>query len=205
MALDSYSALKTAIAAFADVTAADISSVIDDAISIAERRIWDELRIPEMETSLSYTISVTTVSVPSGYLDLKYARYEDSDGRGYPLEIRDARWMREQYPEGSGSGRPLYIGRELTKFIFKPTPDVSTYVLKGVHYARTAAVSLSVSDNLIFAKKPEIYLFASLVEIERTLKRPTQIPHWEAEYQRIKNALNMDDTQGNDRVKPTTF
>lgn len=204
MALDSYANLKTAIASFADVAAADLSSIIDDSISIAERRIWDQLRIREMEVSLSYTISVSTVAIPSGYLDLKYASYVDTSSREYRLDIKNSRWMRQNYPLGSASGRPLYIGAELTNFIFKPTPDVATYVLQGVFYKRTVAVSLSATDNPIFAKRPEIYLFASLVQIGTALSHP-KTPVWDAEYQRIRDAMNLDDTAGNDRIVPTSF
>lgn len=203
MALDTYANLKTAVNSFLKASTAQTTSTIDDIISLGERRIWRELRVREMEVSLSYTMS--TVAIPSGFLDLKFATYIDSSNYEWPLEIADAKFIRNRFPSGFGTSRPRYIGTELESFVFGPSPDVSTYVLHGVFYKKTPAVSASATDNLIFQRNPDIYLMAALSQAEAVLGRDARTSLWESRYQAIKDALNMENTQGNDRVRATEF
>src|SRR5262245_29292821 len=194
MALDTYANLKTAIASFADVNASDLSSTIDDIVRLAEERIWRECRAREMEASISATISVSTVAIPTGYLDLKHVYYVDATGYGYTLRRSTPAAMRAAYPEGLATGRPQYIGTELTTFIFKPTPDVTTYVLRGVMWQKTTPVSTSA--NPLFVARPALYLYASLCEVERILKRPDQLQLWEQRYREEVRRVNRENSAG---------
>jgi hypothetical protein len=204
MALDTYANLKTAINSFLNVGTSDTSSVIEDIISLGERRIWRELRVREMEVSLSYTM--TTVAIPTGFLDFKFATYIDTSDYEWPLEIVDAKWLRNRFPTGFGTSRPVYIATEADNFVFGPSPDVSTYVLHGVFYKKTGSLSTSTStDNLIFQRNPDIYLMAALSQAEAVIGRDARTAIWEARYQSIRDALNMENTQGNDRVRATEF
>lgn len=194
MALDSYDNLKTALATFADVSATQFSGAVDDIIRIAEERIWRDLRCKEMEASLSATISVSTVAIPSNFLDLKFAYYVDSGGTGYNLRRMDPQWMRANYPEGLTGGRPDYIGTEGSTFIFKPEPDVTTYVLHGMYWAKTDPVSTTA--HAVFQRYPTLYLYGGLVELERILSRHDKIVVWESKYREILRQANLENTRG---------
>lgn len=194
MPITSYATLKAAIAAFLDVSTADISAVADDIITIAEKRIWHECRTKEMEMSLSATISISTVALPTDYIDLKFAYYVDSSNQGHELRKEDAQFMFSQYPVGSATGRPKLIGTQLSTFIFKPEPDVATYLLKGVYYGRTTPVSTSA--NPLFSANPDLYLYAALCESEPVLGRDPRMPLWESKYRQIKARVNNENTSG---------
>lgn len=209
MPFDTYSNLKTAIATFLDVGSSDLSSVVDDLIYLGQRRIEAELRVKEMEVSFSTTISMSTsggtVPIPSDFLDFDYCTYIDVSGQEFDLDIKDAKWMRLNYPAPFYTGRPMYIGTELTNFIFRPFPDVPTYVLHGVYYRRQTQISTSVSDNTLYTKYPELFFFSALTQAEQVLGRDDRTAYWEQRYIQIRDEIASLNTKGNDRMMPTRF
>lgn len=197
MAITTYTGLKTAIASFLDVTAADISTVIDDIIFIAENRIWAELDTRDFAVSMSATISAGVVAVPSDFLDWQNPAVVDSTDLAYyyELNLASADFIHCEYPLRSSQSRPQHVATEGANFIFGPYPDsTTTWLLKGTYKGKLKRVSASATDNLIFARSPEIYLYASLVEAEKLIGREARIPIWESRYQSIRNHLNGEDT-----------
>lgn len=188
MAITTYNELKTSITAFLDVTAADLTSVIDDLVTVGEKRIFRECRTRDMEEALSATISSGTIALPSGYVELKYARIDGTPSQ--PLERRSAESLYEMYPMRSSEGKPKFIAREASTFIFGPYAD-SDYTVKGVYYKRLTAVSSSV--NALFTANPDLYLFACLAESEIVIGRDSRIAIWEAKYNKILADVNGED------------
>ena len=189
MAITSYSELKTAITSWLDVATADLSSIIDDLVTVGEKRIFRECRTRDMEDSFSTAISSGSIALPSGYVELKYARVDGTPSQ--PLERRSAESLYEMYPTRSSSGKPKFIAREGSTFIFGPYPD-SDYTIKGIYYKRLAV--LSSSANALFTSNPDLYLFACLAESEIVIGRDNRIAIWEAKYKKI-----LDDVNGEDR------
>lgn len=185
MALTTYTELKTAVSAWMDITAADISGQIDDLVTIAEARIFRETRTKNTEAVLSGTITAGVVAVPSDYLELKFAYLTTSPSTS--LERRSAEWIYSQYPTRSASGIPKTIAREAGNFIFGPYAD-SGYTLAGVYYKKLAA--LSTTDHALFTNNPDLYLFACLAESEILIGRDSRIQIWEAKYQKILADVN---------------
>ncbi len=62
MALDTYSALKVSVAGWMNVSASDLSSQIDDVVTLGESRIYRECRSRDGEKSYATAIA-------SGVLD----------------------------------------------------------------------------------------------------------------------------------------
>ena len=188
MALTTYAELKTAIAAWTQVSAADLSSQIDDLVTIAEKRIFREVRTRDMETALSVTIAAGVAALPTSYVALKMAYVDVSPIQ--ELERRSGEWIYRNYPYQASSGIPKYIGRVGTNFVFGPYPD-STYTIKGIYYVRLTAIATTV--NALFTANPDLYLMASLAEAEMLIGRDSRVPIWEAKYQKIMTDLNGED------------
>ena len=142
MAITTYAELKTAVTSWLDVATADLSAVIDDLVTVAEKRIFRECRTRDMEDSFSTAISSGTIALPTGYVELKYARIDGTPSQ--PLERRSAEALYEMYPNRSSEGKPQFIAREASTFIFGPYPD-SAYTVKGVYYKRLTVVSSSAN------------------------------------------------------------
>lgn len=205
MALASYANLKAAIASFMDVTAADISTVVDDIIFIAENRIWNELHTRDFSTSLSATISDGFVVLPTDFLDwinpIVVASTDTT--QEYPLIPSTPDYIHENYPQRATQSRPKYIATEGANLIFGPYPDSgTTWLLKGTYKAKLKRVSTSATDNLIFARAPEIYLYASMAEAEKVRHRPDNANLWEAKYRSIRDLLNRQDSKTIGQARP---
>lgn len=184
MSLATYSDLKSAIANW--TKRADLTSYLDDLITIAEKRIEREVQTHDMETALAVTITGSgTAAIPADFLSLKNA-YVDLTGTP-PLVNASAEQIRQNRTLGSYRiGVPKYIAQEGSNFIFWPTPQAQ-YVIKGAYYARPGTLSSAVYT--MFTNNPDLYLYAALAETAPFLKDDKRVALWEAQYQKVKSQV----------------
>jgi len=186
MSLATYADLKAACTNWA--RRADLANYLDDLITVAEGRIFREIRCKEMEASLSGTIAAGVLALPSDYVELKYAYIVAA--RSQQLQRKDPNWIYLTYPVRSSTGLPKFIAREASNFIFGPYPD-SGYSIAGVYYKELDVVQTSA--NALFVRYPDLYLSASLSEVFRFTRNDPMVAHWEGRYQDIKAAVNGED------------
>ena len=187
MAITSYSELKTAVANWlADDT---LTSYIPDFITLAEARIYRELKVRQMETALSSAISSGVIAVPSGYTEMKFVYVDGSPIK--PLERVNLEALYSRYPTRSADGKPSVFAREAENLIFGPYPD-STYTIKGVYYKKLTALSDANTTNWLITDAPDLILFASLVEARDFIHDDERVARWEGRY---ANAAGMLETQ----------
>jgi hypothetical protein len=203
MALNTYSDLRTALTARLDVTTSDISnSNANDLFTEAERRIYRDIRIRDMETSFSIAIASGVAALPSGYCDLKFAYLDTSPVVN--LLRKTAQWIYTSYPNRASSGKPKFIAREASNFIFGPYPD-SGYTVKGVCYVKPSTV---VDDTLKGAllTNSELLLYKACELAELFLERDARAPKWERMYEQVKAQLMVEDEreQGSGPLQITT-
>ena len=193
MAITSYASLASAVATYLDVSYSDISSVVSDVVTNAEKRIFREVRNADMEAAFSGTIASGVLAVPADFIDMKFA-YVDTNPV-LQMQMRPAAWMYERYPTRSASGVPRFMAREATNFIFGPFPD-SDYTIKGIYFKRLDPVQ--TSTNALLTANPDLYLYASLAETESVLgpNRDKRIPLWEARYTRVKELIHGEYERG---------
>lgn len=196
MALTTYTELKASIANALNVGSADISVVVDDVINISEKQIWHDLRLKEMEQSISATISSDVVVIPSDFIDLKYAYYTDTSDQDFWLEYVQAEDIQKKYLMDFPRARPRYIAIEGTNFIFGPLPDVGTYVLHGTYYRRKSQLTSASTSDTLFLLYPEMYLWKSCAYLERWLGRESRVAVWDSLYMDFKKSLNQENKQG---------
>ncbi len=186
MPLLNYSDLKSAVKNWLG-RGTEVDAYIDDVIAVAERRIYRELRIRAMETAFSDTIASGTVALPTSYVALKYA-YINRVPVGF-LQRKTAEYIYANYPNRSGGSTPAYIAREASTFIFGPFPDAN-YAIAGIYYKRLDPIATSVST--IFTDNPDIYVFASCVEMSRFLKDQEGVNRFEPMYANVKNQVQNE-------------
>jgi hypothetical protein len=188
MALASYANIKTAVADWlADDT---LTSYITDFVTLAEARIYRELKVRQMETALSSAISSGVIAVPSGYLQMKWAYVDGSPAK--PLQMVSLEQLYNKFPTRSADGKPYYIAREGSNFIFGPYPD-SAYTIKGTYYKKLDVLSDSNTSNWLITDAPDLLLFASLVEAKAFIMDDPRIAIWEARYQNAKDRIESQD------------
>jgi hypothetical protein len=214
MALKIYSDLLNTLKQYTESTATDYSEfggTIDTIITMAENRIFREIRCREMEQTLTSTVTISSgvVPLPAGYIDLKYAYLSNEQPRRF-LKKRTASWIYERYPYRAASGRPLAIAREGTNFIFGPYADASsTYTIGGYYWGRPDSiigVTTTASANAVFLAHPDLYVAAAVSEGRPYLKGidAEGVAIWESKYQNIKRALlaevQTEDIEGSEII-----
>lgn len=166
MALGSFAGLKASIATWLDRT--DLTTVIEDFIVLAEARIGRDLRVRTMETRSQMTTLASTeyYGLPTGYVSARSLKLQNGDIK-FDLEYMSPENI-EQY-SGTGSTYPRYytiVGEELR---LVPTHG-SGYVVEVVYYKQPTALDDTNTSNTTFAKSPDIYLYAALLEGATFLK-----------------------------------
>ena len=158
MSITTYAELKTAVKNWLR-RGTEMDSYVDDLVTLGEKRIYRKLRVRAMEEALNSTIASGVIAVPSDYVSIKHAYVDGTPVQG--LQRKSAEWIYSNYPTRSADGKPKFIARESTNFIFGPYPD-SGYTVKGIYYKRLSALSSATND--IFTNHPDLYLFAALAE-----------------------------------------
>jgi hypothetical protein len=190
MSLATYNDLKTAIANW--TKRSDLTSYLDDLITVAEKRIEREVQTHDMEAALDVTINgvAGTATIPADFLSLRDA-YVDVTGTP-ALVNASADQIRQNITLGNYIfGVPKKIAQSGSNFIFWPTPQ-SDYVIKGTYYARPGTLSSAVYT--MFTNNPDLYLYAALAETAPFLKDDKRVALWEAQYQKVKAQVMNDDT-----------
>ena len=162
MALNTYTALKTAIANW--LNRSDLTDEIaDDFIELTEADFNSKLRIRQMEQIDTITIDSETETVPTGFIGVRSFYILSSDTK-YTLEYITPHNLFE-IRGGSRSGRPrsytIEADNETEQFRFGPSPD-TTYTGYLSYYKNIEALSSSNATNYILDKHPGIYLYGSL-------------------------------------------
>lgn len=172
-----YATLDTAVDDY--LARSDLSSYVPNFIQNCEAKLYKTLRLRTMETALSGTISSGVLSVPSDYIELKYAY----------VNVSPIRWLQKvtpeqvyyEYPTRSGSEYPQVIAREGSNFIFGPYPG--DYDIAGLYYARLTSLDASTNTTNWFTDNaPDLLLYGSLLEAEPFLKNDERLPLWKSMY-----------------------
>jgi hypothetical protein len=183
------------IAVYSDLTGAvgnwlkrdDLTSYIPDLVALGEKRIFDELRVHEMEGAFSVAIASGVVALPADYIEAKVLYLDGSPI--VPLIRTDLQHLYTEYPTRSSDAAPAYVARNGTNLEFGPYPD-STYTVKGTYYQKPSVLSASTTTNTIFPIYWDLYLWAALCEAEPFIKNDPRLAVWENKYQQVLARVN---------------
>lgn len=186
MALATYADLTTAITTW--VHRSDISTNAADFVTLGESRLNNDLRIRQMETTMSTVIAAGVAAVPTNYVESKHF-YISSTTPYYWLERKSAEWIYANYSDRSASDIPGFWARDGSNFIFGAYP-ASAYTVTMVYYNRLIALSSAV--NSVYTSYPGLYLFAALSESAPFLKDDNRVILWEAKYQDLLKKVQKE-------------
>lgn len=188
MALNTYTDLVSAIADW--VNRDDLTARIPDFVQLAESRLNKSLRVADMETTATAYLVSGAVALPMDWLE---ARRIISTGTGayqtalQPLSPTEAGNL---YPS-SRSGVPVHYtisGGTLTTF-----PNGGTGQVNMIYYAALPTL-LAYGSNWLLTKAPDLYLYASLMEVAPFMGDDGRLETWSTLSQKA-----LQDLQGADQ------
>lgn len=183
MALDTYAELKTAIANWTHRS--DLTSYLDDIIEMAEKWIYRNLRVREMEGTLSITIANSVGPLPSDFIAAKTPTVTVGSAVRM-LKPASADWILSAYPVRPSSEIPVFYAVQGPNMIFGPA--AGDYTVGGTYYKNLGAVATSA--HALFTAYPDLYLYASLAECGPFLKQTEWSPFWVQKRDSIKDECN---------------
>lgn len=188
MALNTYSALQTAIGDW--LNRSDLSSQIPDFITLAEARFNRELRVRDMETRISPSISSGTYTLPADWLETINFSVLGSSGREQQLQFIDTPEYAIQSPRVV-SGDPRYYTQVGGSYLIINAPtSATTFYL--TYRQKIPALTVSNTSNWLLAKSPDLYLFGSLLMAEPYLQNDERVPLWAAAVQKTIADMNLE-------------
>lgn len=170
MSITNYAEMQAAIGRWLNRT--DLAPVAPDLITLAETRFNRNLRVRQMESTMTQTIAGPVVAFPPDWLELLGEPTVD----GAPLHFVTSDQMRERR---GGMGRyegDFYTIRGNDLVVGSRIDD--TVELEYTYYARIPALSTAAPKNWLLATGPDIYLYGSLLEAEPYLKNDPRIETW---------------------------
>ena len=189
MAITSHTTLVAAVADWLDRS--DLTSQIIDFVAFAEKKLYRKLRVSDMETAFTSTISSGVIPVPTGYLEMKNAYVDGAPIQ--PLTRTNLSFIYENHKTRSATAKPVNFAREGTNFIFGPFPD-SAYDIVGIYYKELDALSSSNETNFIITSSPQVLLYGALLEAEPFLQNDERIPIWKSKFDEALADLQLQDT-----------
>jgi len=191
MAINSYANLKTALANWLDRS--DLTSRLDEFIELAEARFADDIRIRAMETTATQALTSGTRSyaLPTGYLQ----------GRNFQINTDPITALEYITPEmmdriwaGSATGRPRTYTIIGDNYHLGPAPD-NADTLEITYYKEFTPLSGSATTNWIILNRPNLYLYACLLEAAPFLGNPEEASVWARYYSEALERLHEADAR----------
>lgn len=191
MAINSYANLKTALANWLDRS--DLTSRLDEFIELAEARFADDIRIRAMETTATQTLTAGTriYALPTGYLQ----------GRNFQINTDPITALEYITPEmmdriwaGSSTGRPRTYTIIGDNYHLGPSPDTAD-TLEIIYYKEFTPLSGSATTNWIILNRPNLYLYACLLEAAPFLGNPEEASLWARYYSEALERLHEADAR----------
>lgn len=175
MSITNYSELQAAIGRWLSRT--DMASVAPDLITLAETRLNRNLRVRQMETTVTQDITGPVVAFPADWLELRGRPTVD----GMPLNFVTSDQMQERC-----GGMARYEGDYYTirgDDLVVGSRIADTVELEYTYYARIPSLTAAAPTNWLLSTGPDIYLYGSLLEAEPYLKNDPRLETWRSLFQ----------------------
>lgn len=200
MEFASYQAFRVAVEKLIegdDIGSTFSTATLDLIIGLAEDRVYlgDEetagLRASSMEAPLSVALVNNAAALPADLLELKEVYFS---GKA-PLEIVPLDRLRRLAADCYGGGEARYCAQDGDSLVF--WPEASGTVI-GSYYAKPAALKTvdPWSDATTFARYPQLFVFASLIEAMPFLGMEAKAQGWDARYR-----MALKGAQHNERMR----
>lgn len=178
--ITSYSTLLTEVASW--LARSNLTSAIPGFVQNFEEKFFRQPKNfgPWMHTALNVSFS-STATVPSDYLAMKIAYLNGQSDK--PLIASSLEQVLQSYPRTS-SGKPRWIARDGTTFVFGPLPD-GTYTLNGTYFAKPTVLRSYAADaaaHWLIVNAPDLVLYGALIEAQTYLMNDKRLPVWKEQH-----------------------
>ena len=190
MSISTYGELKTAVGSY--LNRSDLTSYIPDFIRLGERRISYgsdapnpsvPLRIPAMQNQSTGTITNSSISFPTGFLEI--IRLKGVSGTIYwTLDYAPNQRFTELEQDSNVPTHYTFLNNAIKTAGSGP----ASYVLD--YYKAFTALASDSDTNWLLTNAPDTYLFAALLESAPFISDLEMINVWSGMYKSIVSALN---------------
>lgn len=182
MSLTTTTELKAALASWANRT--DLTSQLDDCITLFESDFNRNVRVSSMEASMVSTPLVSgAATLPTAFLAFKEVRF--GGDTNYTLQPKSLEWIRSQE---ASTGKAKYFAVSDTQIVCWPTtgPVIGTYY-------RSLPTLTGTSSNWLLASHPDIYLAGCLAELFMFTQDDQRTAMWRQRATSAVDALQRSD------------
>lgn len=152
----------------------DLSGDIPDFIAMFESDANSQLRVREMETTATVTLTAGSGSLPSDYLAWRRVAANSSPVR--VLEYFEPNYAIDAYPDTAASD-PIGFTIIGSNIVTKPVCSSSLDLL---YYAKIPALASNTSGNWLLTRAPNLYLYGSLMHAAPMLDDDPRAATWKA-------------------------
>lgn len=173
-----------------DDTAGNTFSVntLDLMIALAETRVYRDLRATTMQKPLSVLLVSGVATLPADLIELNEVYFSG----GQPLQVITLDRFRVLSAIGVPNGAQTCVcAQDGDTLVFWPA---ATGTVIGSYYAKPAALeTITWADATTFARYPELFLYAALVEAMPMLGMERNLQLWEGKYQQALSNAQHDE------------
>jgi hypothetical protein len=191
MALDgTYSGLQASIAAY--LNRDDLTAVIPDFIIAANNRIGRRLRVADMETTATGSLTDGAAALPDDFIELRRVENVGSSRNSVLTPLTPgAAGVDYEYNTAGVPNHYTITGNTITTY-----PNAGDGELRIIYYAKPPALSDDEPTNWLLTKAPEIYLYASLIEAAPYLMDDERVGIWGTMFNQACDQLQARDDMG---------
>ena len=192
MNITNYSTLKTAVMEW--LHRSDLNDRVADFIGLGEAQLNRMLRVRDMETSATITVSTSNsyASIPTGFLEAVSL----VDDFGEPLvPLTPTQLAGQAY--GAEAGRPMYY-RLSNRIDFERRGD-QAYLYTMRYYKRLDIET--DGTNAVLTSHPDIYLYAALLAAEPYVVNDQRMALWATMLERLISDANWRGTRNINTLK----
>lgn len=186
MAITTYSELQTAIISWSHRS--DLASIIPDFIVFAEAKFQRYLRTRQMETASTLTPASGIATLPTDFLELR--RIYINTSTPTELEYIPPEQFYLKFPVTAGGSK--YFTIEGDSILLA---DRGSTTVKILYYAKIPDLATN-STNWLLTLAPDLYLYASMVELSDYIKNDSEVAKWNAKAQEAANSVTESDKRG---------
>ena len=188
--ISTYAELKQAIERWGK--RGDALSLLDDFIDLAESDIWQRIRVREMDTRSTATLSTSTryLSLPTGFLSMRKFKIDQTNIQDSILEYRTP----EQLYVHESAGLPSFY--TITSQIELDRVADSAYTVEMQYYASLTALSASNTTNAVLTRYPQVYLYGALMHFFNWAQNEEQMNKYAGMFNGAINAANQTESRG---------
>ncbi len=187
MPLTTYLGLKDAVESWSHRN--DVASRLDDFIDLAESEMFRHLRIRDMETRTTASLSTRYLALPTNFLEMRRVRLI-SGGQYFDLNYATPEGLKIDSSTGMPSSFTITSQLEFDK-----TPD-ATYTIEYQYFQRPTALSAGAPSNTVLTRFPNIYLFGSLWALYMWALQEDKAEYYYTKMIQAIKTANREDAKG---------